>query len=102
MLELEKRIGLLRLLLADIEGKQERVLEMEGQYRAQQAKVVEFVVYRDGDVGNALNVMSEIQAKLDEVVQTSNHLDMIARRADSELEVVFIVQRGAEACYQLC
>lgn len=101
MQELEKRIGLLRLLLADIQGKQQQLTEVEGQYRAQLSRIVEFVVYREGDVANALSLMSEVQGKLDEVVQTAAHLKMIADKTNSEVDVLALTKRVAEARSQL-
>jgi len=74
---------------------------MENQYRSQLASVVEFVVYREGDVGNALSLMAEVQAKLNEVLSSSNHLEMIAARANTELEVLLLTKRVAEARSQL-
>jgi hypothetical protein len=88
-------------MLADVEGKQAQLSQMEEQYRAQLSRVVEFAVYRDGDVGNALSLMSEIQAKLNEVLQTSEHLGMIGRKAGAELEVLLLTKRVAEARSQL-
>ncbi len=101
MQELEKRIGQLRILLADIEGKQAQLAEMEGQYRAQLTRIVDFVVYREGDVGNALSLMAEVQAKLGEVVQTGEHLNMVVSKASIELEVLLLTKRVAEARSQL-
>ncbi|HEX8229372.1 MAG TPA: hypothetical protein VF826_08670 [Chloroflexia bacterium] len=101
MQELGKRIGMLRLLLADIQAKQEQLKVIEGQYRAQLAKIVDFVVYRDGDVANALSLMSEVQGKLDEVMQTEGHLGLIADKATLELEVLVLTKRVAEARSQL-
>jgi CHASE3 domain sensor protein len=101
MQELEKRIGLLRILLADMRNKQTKLSEMENQYRSQLASVVEFVVYREGDIGNALSLMAEVQAKLNEVLSSSSHLEMIAVRANTELEVLLLTKRVAEARSQL-
>jgi hypothetical protein len=101
MQELEKRIGLLRLLLADIEGKQAQLIEIEGQYRSQLSRIVDFVVYKEGDVSNALSLMTEVQSKLDEVVLTANHLTMIGQRAGTELEVLVMTKRVADARSQL-
>ncbi|HET6312689.1 MAG TPA: hypothetical protein VFH60_02550 [Chloroflexia bacterium] len=101
MQELGKRIGMLRLLLADIQSKQTQLEEMEGQYRAQLARIVDFVVYRDGDVSNALSLMSEVQSKLNEVTQTEDHLAQIAEKANLELEVLVLTKRVAEARSQL-
>jgi hypothetical protein len=101
MQELEKRISHLRILLADIQGKRAQLTEMESQYSAQLTRIVEFVVYREGDVGNALSLMTEVQAKLDEVVQTTAHLGMVENKANMELEVLLLTKRVAEARSQL-
>lgn len=101
MQELGKRIGLLRLLLADIQSKQAQIDEMEGQYRAQLARIVDFVVYRDGDVANALSLMSEVQGKLDEVLQTKGHLAQITEKTNLDLEVLVVTKRVSEARSQL-
>lgn len=101
MQEIGKRIGLLRLLLADIQSKQAQIDETEGQYRAQLGRIVDFVVYRDGDVGNALSLMSEVQGKLDEVLQTKRHLAQITEQANLELEVLVVTRRVSEARSQL-
>jgi chromosome segregation ATPase len=101
MQELDKRLGLLRLLLADIEGKQSQLVEMEGQYRAQLARIVDFVVYREGDVANALALMAEVQSKLEEVVQTAAHLALIESRAATELDVLKLTKQVSDARSQL-
>lgn len=101
MQELEKRIGLLRLLLADITGKYAQLAEMEKQYRTQLTRIVDFVVYREGDVANALSLMGEVQSKLDEVLQTTAHLELISQKASKELEVLLLTKRVADARSQL-
>ncbi|MFL5733888.1 MAG: hypothetical protein ACJ78Q_11885 [Chloroflexia bacterium] len=101
MQELEKRIGLMRILLADIGNKQAKLSEMESQYRSQLTSVVDFVIYREGDVGNALSLMAEVQSKLNEVISTSGHMEMIAARARTELEVLVLTKRVNEARSQL-
>jgi hypothetical protein len=97
MQELDKRIGLLRLLLADVQGKQRQLSDLENQYGSQLARVVEFVVYREGDVANALSLMGDVQNKLDEVVQTRTHLDMIAAKANMELDVLMLTKNVTAA-----
>src|SRR3712207_3080402 len=101
MQELDKRIGLLRLLIADVEAKQAQVSQMGNQYRMQLTHIIEFVVYREGDVGNALSLMAEVQGKLDEVLQTGSHLEMLASKARMELEVLVLTKGVAEARSQL-
>lgn len=101
MQELGKRIGMLRLLLADVQSKQEQLAEIEGQYRSQLGRIVDFVIYRDGDISNALSLMSEVQSKLDEVMHTESHLAQIAEKANLELEVLVLTKRVSEARSQL-
>ncbi len=101
MQEIGKRIGLLRLLLADVEAKQVQLQEMEGQYRGQLARIVDFVVSRDGDAANALSLMAEVQGKLDEVLQTKGHLAMIEEKVRLELEMLALTKRVSEARSQL-
>lgn len=101
MQELEKRIALLRLLLADIGSKLSQLSNMEGQYRDQLARIVDFVVYREGDVSNAVSLMSEVQDKLDEVVRTRGHIKMIEQRANTELDVLVLTKHVSEARSQL-
>jgi hypothetical protein len=99
--ELDKRIGLLRLLLADLRAKQTRLSEMENQYRAQLARIVEFVVYREGDAASALSLMAEVQTKLDEVVMSAGHVTLILEKAQVELDVLSLTKSVAEARSQL-
>jgi hypothetical protein len=99
--ELDKRIGLLRLLLADLHAKQAQLSEMDRQYRSQLARIVEFVVYREGDAGSALSLMAEVQAKLDEVVMSAGHMQLIVEKAQVELDVLSLTKSVAEARSQL-
>ncbi|MBF6614000.1 MAG: hypothetical protein IVW55_12805 [Chloroflexi bacterium] len=101
MQELEKRIAQLRLLLADIQGKQAHLSVMESQYKSQLTRIVEFAVYRDGDVANALSLMAEVQGKLDDVLHSTSHLKMIDDKATIELEVLLLTKRVSEARAQL-
>jgi hypothetical protein len=99
--ELDKRIGLLRLLLADLHAKQAQLSEMERQYHSQLARIVEFVVYREGDAGSALSLMAEVQAKLDEVEMSAGHMKLIVEKAQVELDVLALTKSVAEARSQL-
>lgn len=101
MQELEKRIALLRLLLASIEGKRDQLSVMESQYKSQLTRIVEFTVYREGDVANALSLMAEVQGKLDEVLHSASHLKMIDDKASTELEVLLLTKRVSDARAQL-
>jgi hypothetical protein len=101
MQELEKRIGQLRIVLADIQGKHVQLAEMENQYRVQLSRIVEFVVYREGEVGNALSLMAEVETKLNEVTTSIVHLAMLESKTSMELEVMLLTKRVSEARSQL-
>jgi hypothetical protein len=95
--ELDKRIGLLRLLRADLHAKQSQLEDMERQYQGQLQRIVDFVVYREGDAASALSLMAEVQAKLDEVVMSAGHLRLILEKAQAELDVLSLTKSVADA-----
>ena len=67
MQEIDKRIGLLRLLLADVDGRIQQQQEISGQYRVQIARIVDAVVRQAGDVGQALTAMAEVEERLAQI-----------------------------------
>src|SRR5258708_32337011 len=64
MHELDRRVGLLRLLLADLTARREQTEEGKVQLRAQIARLVDFTVRRNGMVSNALAAMADIEERL--------------------------------------
>jgi hypothetical protein len=101
MQELDKRIGLLRLLLADVDAREQQRAEISKQYRLQLQRVVEATVNQTGDLSAALAVMQEVEERLNEVERSGRHLGMLRARAATELEALLLTRRVAEAQAQL-
>jgi chromosome segregation ATPase len=101
MQEIDKRIGLLRLLLADVDGRIQQQQEISGQYRVQIARIVDAVVRQAGDVGQALTAMAEVEERLAQIESTGRHLVQVRQRAARELEALLLTKRVAEAQAQL-
>ena len=101
MQELDKRIGLLRLLLADVDAREQQRASLSKQYRVQMQRVVEATVGQAGDVGAALAAMQEVEERLNEVERMGRHLGLLRARAATELEALLLTRRVAEAQAQL-
>lgn len=101
MQELDKRIGLLRLLLADVDAREQQRSALSKQYRLQLQHIVEVTVVQTGDLGAALAAMQEVEERLAEVERTGRHLGLVRARAATELEALLLTRRVAEAQAQL-
>ncbi|HMA32843.1 MAG TPA: hypothetical protein VKY74_00075 [Chloroflexia bacterium] len=101
MPEIDKRIGLMRLLLADIDGRKEQQETITREYRAQMSRIVEATVGQTGDVGPALTAMAEVEERLAQVEITGRHLSQLRQRASRDLEALLLTKRVAEAQAQL-
>src|SRR5690349_13326697 len=101
MNEIDKRIGLLRLLLADIDGRMAQKDESISQYRTQLTRIVEATVAHAGDVGQALTAMAEVEERLAGAEVGRRHLTQLRQRAARELEALLLTRRVAEAQAQL-
>jgi len=101
MPEIDKRIGLLRLLLADVDGRVQQQQALATEYRAQSARIVEATVRQAGDVGQALSAMAEVDERLAGVEGAGRRLAQLRQRASRELEALLLTKRVAEARTQL-
>ena len=101
MQELDKRIGLLRLLLADVDAREQQRAALSKQYRLQLQHIVEVTVVQTGDLGAAVAAMQEVEERLAEVERTGRHLGLVRARAATELEALLLTRRVAEAQAQL-
>ena len=101
MHKLDLTISSLRLLLADVAGKQESLQAMRRQFLDQQARVVSFTVYEDGSVERALGMMLEIDGRLDGVERSYKHLEAIRLKAQRELDSLLLTKLVAETRTQL-
>ena len=95
MHEIERRLGLLRLLLADLVARREQTEQARRQIHSQKAQLVEFTVQRNGLVSNALAALAELDERLVRAESDLRHIEQIRRRAQEELDAL-VVMRGVD------
>ncbi len=101
MHEIDRRIGLTRLLLADIATRIAQKEETAREYEVQMRRIVEATVIHAGDVGQGLAAMAEVEERLAEVAVTHRHLARLRERATRELEALLLTKRVADATAQI-
>jgi chromosome segregation ATPase len=97
MQEMDRRVGLLRLMLADITDR-----ERQGQVglvtlQAQLKRIVEFTVQFNGGVGNALASMAEVEERIARQGAELRHLALLRRRAEGEIQALLVTRGIADA-----
>lgn len=97
MHELDRRVGLLRLLLADLTARREQTSELQAQLRAQIARLVEFTVHRGGMVGNALAALADLDERISRADTDLRHIELLRQHAQQELDALLVTQGVAEA-----
>ena len=91
MQEMDRRVGMLRLLLADIGDRERRTGDALRQLRGQRARIVDFTVQFNGGVANALTALREVEEQI--TLQ-----DMLLRqRARNELDALLVTRGVADA-----
>lgn len=97
MQEMDRRIALLRLLLADITRRERETSEAITQLRKQLTRVVDFTVQYNGSVMGALSSLAEVEERLTQQESTLRHLRMLRERASSELHALLVTRGVADA-----
>ena len=97
MREMDRRVGFLRLLLADITDRERQAKEAASQLRAQLRRIVDYTVQHNGSVANALASMAEIEERFAQQEATLRHLAMLRQRAQDELHALLVTRDVAEA-----
>jgi hypothetical protein len=97
MHEMDRRIGLLRLLLADLTARREQTSELKAQLRAQISRMVEFTVHRGGMVGNALAAMADLEERMARAEMDLRHIERLRQHAQQELDALVVTQGVADA-----
>ena len=95
MQTLDAMIARMRLLLADVAAKEARLEALRQQYREQRTKVIGYTLYSETRLETCLGLMGDIAQRLRETEGTLEHLAMIRRKAQSELESLQLT-RGVE------
>jgi hypothetical protein len=86
-------IAKLRLLLADVMAKEQRLGALRQQFRDQLRKAVEYSVYGDASLDGTLGLMSEIQQRAAATEVALRDLGLVRARAERELESLQLTKR---------
>jgi hypothetical protein len=97
MQEMDRRVGMLRLLLADITDRERRAGDALRQLRGQRARIVDFTVQFNGGVANALTALREVEEQITLQDMMVQHLALLRQRARSELDALLVTRSVADA-----
>lgn len=101
MQEMDRRVALLRLLLADIADRERQAGESARLLRGQLTRIVEFTIQRNGGVSNALAAMAEAEERLAQQETTLRHLAMLRKRTQSEIQALLVTRGVSDARLRL-
>lgn len=97
MQQMQKTISNLRLLLASITAKEDELEALARQFQRQLDRAPRYAIQGGNPLDATLNLMGEIQERLDDVQAQRKHLASIRRQAESELEALTITDKIAQA-----
>ncbi len=97
MQEMDRRVALLRLLLADIADRERRARDATTQLRAQLNRIVDFTVQFNSGVANGLSALADVEDRLRREETTLRHLGMLRQRARRELDALMVTRGVADA-----
>lgn len=101
MPQMQQAISRLRLLLASVRAKQDELDAQARQFRRQLERAPRYAIQGGNPLEVTLNLMGEIQERLDMVENQQKHLAAIRRQAEAELEALNITERVAKAKEEL-
>ena len=101
MPQMQKTISNLRLLLASITAKEDELEALARQFQRQLDRAPRYAIQGGNPLDATLNLMGEIQERLDDVQAQRKHLASIRRQAESELEALTITDKIAQAKAEL-
>ena len=101
MQTLDAMIARLRLMLADIAAKEARYEGLRQQYREQRNKVVGYTLYSETTLDTSLNLLNDIAERLRDTELTLEHLGLVRRKAESELESLQLTKGVEQAKAEL-
>ena len=95
--EMQKAIGRLRFFLATIKNKEDDHRDLARQFQRQLDRAPNHALKGETSLEASLNIMSEIQERLDDVETTRKHLTAIKARAQQELQALEFTGQIEEA-----
>ena len=101
MPQMQQAISNLRLLLASVRAKDEELEALVRQFRRQLERAPRYAVQGGNSLDATLNLMGEIQERLDNVESQRKHLAAVRRQAEAELVALNITEKIAQAKEEL-
>ena len=101
MPQMQQAISRLRLLLASVRAKEDELDALARQFRRQLERAPRYAIHGGNPIEVTLNLMGEIQERLDVVERQRGHLAAIRRQAETELEALNITERVSKAKEEL-
>ena len=101
MPQMQQAISRLRLLLASVRAKEDELDVLVRQFRRQLERAPRYAIHGGNPLEVTLNLMGEIQERLDMVERQREHLAAIRRQAEAELEALNITERVSKAKEEL-
>ena len=101
MPEMQKAISNLRMLLAEVARKEDEFENLIRQFKRQLERAPRHAVHGGNPVETTLNMMGEIQERLDKVETMQKHLTAMKRQAERELQALSITGKIEEAKREL-
>lgn len=99
--KMQKAISRLRMLIASINGKEEEFDAQVRQFKRQLERAPRHAIHGGNPLETTLNMMGEIQERLDAAEKARSHLETVKRQAVNELEALTITGRTNEANEEL-
>ena len=97
MVQIDSAVAKLRLFLAELKNKEDHLDAQLRQFRQQINRAPQQAIYSRLPLEASLNVMSEVQERLDRIKMERKHLLMIKERANRELEALQLTRQVEDA-----
>lgn len=101
MYALDQTIARLRLLLAEIKGREESHAATRRQYEEQIARVIDVAMHGEASLDRALAMTADLDARLRDLASQERYLARIKGQAQRELESLQLTKTIEEARAQI-
>ena len=101
MPQMQQAISNLRLLLASVRAKDEELEALARQFRRQLERAPRYAIQGGNPLEATLNLMGEIQERLNSVEEQRKHLSAVRRQVETELVALNITEKIAHAKEEL-
>lgn len=101
MPQMQQAISNLRLLLASVRAKDEELEALARQFKRQLERAPRYAIQGGNPLELTLNLMGEIQERLDNVEEQRKHLSAVRRQVETELVALNITEKIAQAKEEL-